>query len=98
MGTAENKVKLVQKEDLTCFKFAKVDVLVDDAKRRLRSIYMKKAELLGNGYKGKVKLIFLSETLEPHAVETTIWAVNEEYISLKGGVNIPTKSVCEIEF
>lgn len=98
MGNVEKKVKLVQKEDLVDFKFAKMDVLVDEAKRRLRSIYMKKAELLGNGYKGKVKLLFLSENQEIYAVETTIWAVNEEYISLKGGVNIPTKSVCEIEF
>lgn len=98
MGVTANSVKLVQKEDLIDFKFAKGDVLVDDAKRRLRSIYMKKAELLGNGYKGKVKLIFVSAENELYAVETTIWAVNEEYISLKGGVNIPTKSVCEIEF
>lgn len=98
MGVTANSVKLVQKEDLIDFKFAKGDVLVDDAKRRLRSIYMKKAELLGNGYKGKVKLIFVSAENELYAVETTIWAVNEEYISLKGGINIPTKSVCEIEF
>lgn len=98
MEVTANQVKLVQKEDLVDFKYAKVDVIVDVAKRRLRSIYMKKAEMLGNSYKGKVKLTFLSESNELFSVETTIWAVSEEYISLKGGVNIPTKSVCEIEF
>jgi hypothetical protein len=98
MGITANQVKLVQKEDLVDFKFAKGDVIVDDSKRRLRSIYMKKAEMLGNSYKGKVKLTFVSADDQLYAVETTIWAVNEDYISLKGGVNIPTKAVCEIEF
>ena len=98
MGITANQVKIVQKEDLIGFKYAKKDVLVDVTKQRLRSIYMKKAEMLGNSYKGKVKLTFVSEDEQYFAVETTIWAVNEEYISLKGGVNIPTKSVCEIEF
>ncbi|MEY3417554.1 MAG: hypothetical protein RL060_1666 [Bacteroidota bacterium] len=98
MGITANQVTIVQKEDLIDFKYAKKDVLVDVAKQRLRSIYMKKAEMLGNSYKGKVKLTFVSEDEQFFAVETTIWAVNEEYISLKGGVNIPTKAVCEIEF
>ena len=98
MGITANQVKLLQKEDLVGFKYAKQDVLIDITKRSLRSIYMKKAEILGNSYKGKVKLTFVSEEEQYFAVETTIRAVNEEYISLKGGVNIPTKSVCEIEF
>jgi hypothetical protein len=98
MGITANQVKLLQKEDLVGFKYAKQDVLIDITKRRLRSIYMKKAEMLGNVYKGKVKLTFLSEENQYFAVETTIWAVNEEYITIKGGVNIPTKSVCEIDF
>jgi hypothetical protein len=93
-----SSLETIAKEKLSEIQFTKEDVLSDPAKKRLRNIYLKKAELLGNGYKGKVKMFF--KTLEGNVlcVETTIWAANEEYITLKGGINIPTKSILEIEF
>ncbi|WP_028980261.1 hypothetical protein [Sporocytophaga myxococcoides] len=91
-------LETIAKEKLSEIHFTKDDVLSDPAKKRLRNIYLKKAELLGNAYKGKVKMFF--KTLEGNVlcVETTIWEANEEYITLKGGINIPTKSILEIEF
>jgi hypothetical protein len=91
-------VTVVAKELLGEVEFVKEDVLSDPAQRRLRDIYLKKAEMLGNGYKAKVKLVFRTEKNDLLAVETTIWSANEEYISLKGGISIPTKSVVDIEF
>jgi len=99
MEIAANNVKIVQKEELGGFKFSKIDVLSNDADRKkLRSIYLKKAEILGNNYKGKVKLTFADDADNIYAVETTVWVYSEEFVSLKGGVNIPTKSIIDIEF
>ncbi|MFN6945233.1 MAG: hypothetical protein ACK4ND_09815 [Cytophagaceae bacterium] len=91
-------VTVIAKELLGEVKFPKEDALIDPAQKRLRDIYLKKAEMLGNGYKSKVKLIFQTDESALMAVETTIWSANDEYISLKGGINIPTKSVVDIEF
>lgn len=90
--------QIIPKEELANIQFTKEDVLQDPAKVRLRNIYLKKAEKLGNVYKEKVKMIFVTRNGNIFGVETTIWAANEEYITIKGGINIPTKSILEIEF
>lgn len=98
MEAPPKRIKKVDRESLKNVKFSKDDVLLDDIKKRLRSIYLKKAETLGNTYKGKVRMVIQTEDFDLIAVETTIWYVNESHISLKGGINVPTKSICEIQF
>jgi hypothetical protein len=98
MTTAISTAIYIEKENLREVGFWKEDVLTDKVKMRLRDIYLKKAELLGNSYKGKVRIVFKSKSAQLYVVETTIWAASEEYISLKAGINIPTKSICAVEF
>ncbi|WMJ75477.1 hypothetical protein RCC89_20280 [Cytophagaceae bacterium ABcell3] len=98
MRILQKPVTVVEKESIGQLKFTKDDVLTDPAQKRLRTIYLKKAEALGNGYKNKVKLVFQTDKSDLMAVETTIWSANDEFISLKGGLNIPTKSIVDIEF
>jgi hypothetical protein len=31
-------------------------------------------------------------------VETTVWAVGEEYVILKGGITIPVHAILRVEF
>lgn len=98
METFED-IRTVEKESLVDVKFTKEDVLQNDVvKKRLRAIYLAKAETLGNNFKGKVKLYFKLATDEVCAVETTIWQATDEHVTLKGGINIPTKAVCAVEF
>ena len=98
METFED-IRIVAKESLVDMKFTKEDVLFnDDVKKRLRGIYLTKAETLGNNFKEKVKIYFKTAANEICAVETTIWQANEEHVTLKGGINIPTKAVCAVEF
>lgn len=52
---------------------------------------------LGNAYKGKTSVTFVS-TEGIFEVQTTIWAVTENELSLKGGVHIPLKSITDIHF
>lgn len=91
-------IKQIEKEELVGIQFIKEDVLTDPVKIRLRNIYLTKAERLGNGYKGKVKMTIVGKTGDFYLVETTIWAANEDYISLKGGISVPTKAIISIEF
>jgi hypothetical protein len=91
-------IVILPKESLSEVRFTKEDVLDSEAGKRLRNIYLKRAEMLGNTYKGKVKMYFKTADNEVKGVETTIWYVNENHISLKGGINIPTKAIVGIEF
>lgn len=52
---------------------------------------------LGNEFKGKTTITFQT-TDGPKTVETTVWSVTEHYIQLKGGINIPLKSIIDIHF
>ncbi|WP_299255659.1 hypothetical protein [uncultured Cytophaga sp.] len=92
------EVTLVEKEDLAGILFSNVDVLEDPVKRRLRQIYLERAERLGNAYHGKVKMTFMTEEGKMMMVNTTIWSADNQFITLKGGVHIPTIAVIEVEF
>lgn len=52
---------------------------------------------LGNEHKGKTTVTFTSKE-GLYQVETTIWSVTDEELSLKGGVHIPLKSITDIHF
>jgi len=90
-------IKLIEKEELSGILFAQHDVIDDPVKKRLREIYLQKAETLGNAYKGKVKMIFVTADGEYMAVRTTIWAADRDHITLKGGVHIPTRAIIDVE-
>lgn len=100
MGNMEQQevATVVEKEDLAGILFSNKDVLEDPVKRRLRQIYLEKAERLGNAYHGKVKMTFVTEEGKMMMVHTTIWSADSQYITLKGGVHIPTIAIIEVEF
>jgi hypothetical protein len=50
---------------------------------------------LGNEFKGKT-LITFETTSGPKSVETTVWSVTDNHLTLKGGVSIPLSSVIEV--
>ena len=94
----QQEVTLIEKEELSTILFSKNDVISDPVKRRLRQIYLEKAERLGNAYHGKVKMTFMTEAGKLMMVHTTIWSADQQYITLKGGIHIPTISIVEVEF
>jgi hypothetical protein len=88
----------IEKEMIPTVSFTKEDVIKDPVKRRLRQIYLERAERLGNAYHGKVKMIFKTEEGKLLKVHTTIWSADQTYITLKGGVHIPTMAIVGVEF
>jgi hypothetical protein len=88
----------VPKENIKQLKFIKEDVLKDASSCKARLFSLEKAQTLGNLYHQKVNIIYLLRDGEIQQVETTVWAVGQEYIVLKGGVTIPVHAIMEVEF
>lgn len=87
--------ELIEKENISALHFPSHDVLVDDTAKKLRASSLQRAILLGNNQKRKVKITF-EDDINIKKVETTIWAVTEKNILLKGGVFIPISRIHNI--
>lgn len=88
----------VAKETLSQLSFMKDDVLGDSLSKQVRQFNLKRAQTLGNGYRQKVKIVFITENQEVQKVETTVWSVGNYHVSLKDGIRIPINAITEIEF
>jgi|TARA_R110002153_G_scaffold6210_13_gene28559 hypothetical protein len=91
------KTNLIEKENINKLNFINIDVLDDVDGKKSRYHNLRKAEILGNIHKRKIKIIFKSSE-GIFKVETTVWARSEKYISLKGGVCIPISCIFEVSF
>jgi len=89
---------LIRKEEISRLNFAKLDVLAHDFDKSRRLWSLEKALALGNAYHGKVHIVFQASNGETMEVDTTIWAVTDSHISLKGGVAIPIRAIREVYF
>lgn len=87
--------ELIEKEKIRDLKFVKHEVLPTEEAVAHRKNELERAATIGNAHHGKIKLIF--ETQEGlKEVETTVWSATENYISLKGEVNIPVNAIKEV--
>lgn len=91
-------ITIVPKEQLNTLKFIKNEVIPETVLQRLRKFELDRALILGNIDHNKVSIIFKTEDGALLQVKTTIWAVTEDYVALKGGVHIPIKAIVAIEF
>lgn len=88
---------LMKKEDLKDVKFSHEEVVEDPIRQKLRMADLYKAQALGNLEKLKVRIEFLLEDHSHRMVETTVWAVGENHLMLKGGINIPVRAIEHIQ-
>lgn len=91
-------ITIVPKEQLNTLKFIKNEVIPETVLQRLRKFELDRALILGNIDHNKVSITFKTEDGSLLQVKTTIWAVTEDYVALKGGVHIPIKAIVAIEF
>lgn len=87
---------IIKKEDIKNIRFPKVDVLPSENEIKSREKALNNALSLGNLEHGKVKLIFLDLGMNPYQIETTIWALTDESICLKGDLLLPKRAVLNI--
>ncbi len=89
----EMQTQLINKEEIPLLK-------ITDAQTDMSKTWREMLEYgvrLGNQFKGKASISF--QTNEGiRTVETTIWSATEHYLSLKGGISIPLKSITDLHF
>ena len=89
---------LIEKEEVNNLNFPQNDVLEDDLALKItRRDDIMRAMRLGNNQHYKVKIVF-EDTESKKTVNTTIWAVTEKRVVLKGGAFIPVHRIYTIEY
>lgn len=87
----------IEKEKIPNLSFSKNEVLADPEERLKRLNDLFRSQTLGNLHQSKVKLTFEAADNRVYQVDTTIWAVGNSFVSLKGGINIPINSILKID-
>ena len=90
-------IVLLQKEQLPTLRFATTEVLENVVSILAREKAMERALILGNMEHTKVKITFMDFYHSMYEIETTIWAVTEEGICLKGHLYLPKIAVLSID-
>jgi hypothetical protein len=85
----------IEKEEIIYLHFQQNDVLLSNESKIDRERKLNNAATLGNINKQKCKIIFKA-TEGVNYVETTIWAVTDKYICLKGGITLLIASVFDV--
>lgn len=87
----------ISKEELLHVQFPKGEVLNTLEEKQARQTDLMVACRLGNEFKGKVCIAFMtSEGIRE--VNTTIWNVGEDVIMLKAGAFIPVHSILSVSY
>ncbi|SHN27496.1 hypothetical protein SAMN04488057_115127 [Cyclobacterium lianum] len=89
-------MKTIAKEELIGFRYSRKEVLPDPNEIKLRNMDLERALALGNLEHGKVKITFLDQSLNLFQVGTTVWAVTDDYVCLKGSLSIPKRAIIQI--
>lgn len=98
METYVNTIPMMEKEQIPSLRFGHDDVLTDPEARKKRMWDLNRATALGNVYRGKVEITFQTADGAQRRVDTTVWAVDERFMTLKAGCAIPVTSIIGIEF
>ena len=87
----------INKENISSLSFVKSDVILnpEDQKKRMADLY--RSQTLGNLLQTKVKLTFEAADLNTYQVKTTVWAVGDTFISLKGGIYLPICAILRVD-
>lgn len=86
----------VEKEQLDEIEFVEKEVLASVEERRRRVFLLEQAMILGNGFKKKVRIYFMSKS-GPCVLETTVWGVTERNVLFKGGRTVPIHAIYRVE-
>ncbi|MEM8566480.1 MAG: hypothetical protein AAGF85_08455 [Bacteroidota bacterium] len=86
----------IDKSELVNITFKKEEVLLNETDRELRNHNLYRGLSLGNIHKRHVIIQFENTLGMPIEVETTIWAVTQNHIMLKGGKTIPIRCIFNV--
>ena len=90
------ELREIQKELLIDMKYPTDDILLGRMERIRRRNNLYTAMLLGNSFKRKVKILF-NTVSQKFFVDTTVWSVGKEFVTLKGGRIVPIRSIYKVQ-
>ena len=85
----------IEKEEIVKLHFLPTDVFNNEVQKIERSQKLTNAAILGNTEKEKCKIIFHTKEGDSF-IETTICAVTDKYICLKGGISLLIASIFDV--
>jgi hypothetical protein len=94
----DEAIETVLKESLPMLHYPHEDVLHTEAARLHRAHETERAATLGNAYHGKLDIYFKTADGATKRVQTTVWAADDEYLTLKAGLSIPLRAVTRLDF
>ncbi len=94
--SSDSHYPAIEKEAIANMHFPKGEVLTANTAIQARMQALTEACRLGNEFKGKTRIVFMSEQ-GIREVNTTIWNVSEDAVSLKAGVFIPMHAIMYVE-
>ncbi|MEM9298696.1 MAG: hypothetical protein AAGA64_09925 [Bacteroidota bacterium] len=86
----------IDKSELDQISFNKQEVLSDESDKNIRRHNLDRSLVLGNVHKRQVLIQFKNTLGMPLEVETTIWAVTQNHIMLKGGKTLPVRCITNV--
>jgi hypothetical protein len=95
--TLEKMALRINKESIKDLSFSKKEVLLDTDAQLIRNHDLHRAQILGNLSRSKVCIWFEAANQKTYQVETTIWAVGSQFVTLKGGVAIPINAIIKVD-
>lgn len=87
--------EIIEKEKIETLKFPHSEVLEDDSAIKERKNALERALSLGNLEHSKIQIYF-EDSISKKMVETTVWALTDESVVLKQGVEIPINRIFRI--
>ncbi len=90
-------IEVIEKEQVVNLGFSKKEVLSDPDERKKRMADLYRSQTLGNLLQATVKLTFEASNSQIYQVQTTVWSVGADFISLKGGITLPINSILKVE-
>ena len=88
----------VAKETIPTLHFPHEDVLETLEEQKRRHYDADRACALGNNYHGKLDIYFQTADGQTNRVQTTVWGVHEDYVTLKAGITIPLHAIVGFDF
>tara|TARA_R110000868_G_scaffold193786_2_gene438991 strand:- start:2862 stop:3143 length:282 start_codon:yes stop_codon:yes gene_type:complete len=85
----------IEKENIHSLKFPHIEVLEDHSAIKQRKNDLERALSLGNLEHSKIQIYF-EDSISKKMVETTVWALTDESVVLKQGVEIPINRIFRI--
>lgn len=95
MSVAERNVVTIEKEQVGSLRFPAGEVLKSRDEIKSRRIQLERAQTLGNLEKSKVQIVF-EDDQGLKMVHTTIWAVTDNRVVLKGDMSLPLNRIWQV--